>query len=323
MAESARGGATGATGAAPAAGAAGAAAEAAAALLPDRIAFLGLGLIGGSIALALRGAGYRGTIAAWTPQGRGPTEALDRGIIDAAAPDAEATLAGAGLVILAGPPLAIVESARWLGGSLGEAPAPGATVTDVGSTKARIVTAANEAGLVFVGGHPMAGRETTGIESATAELFLDRPWVIVPGSRAAATDIERVEALATATGARPIHLASEEHDAAVASISHLPLVLAAALVQAVALEPAGAPSWPLARSLAASGWRDTTRLARGDPEMGAGILATNGDAVAARLRTLRGVIDRWIATLEAGDEHGRALRDELELARLAIRAEPR
>jgi prephenate dehydrogenase len=294
---------------------------AAAARLPDRIGFVGLGLIGGSVALALRDAGYEGRLVAWTPMGRGPTEALRRGIVDEAAITAGAAIEDAGLVVLAGPPLAIIESIGELADSLRSALAADATITDVGSTKGRIVAAAERANLPFVGGHPMAGRETTGVEAADAALFLDRPWVVVPSASAAAAATELVESLATATGARPIRLSAEEHDEVVAAISHLPLVIAAALVEAVALGNAGAESWPRARQLAASGWRDMTRLARGDVEMGAGILATNSAAVAARLRAMRTVLDGWIAELEGGGADPRALRDRLEAARAVLTPE--
>ena len=110
-----------------------------------------------------------------------------------------------------------------------------------------------------------------------------------------------MESLAIACEARPVRLGAAEHDAAVAAISHLPLVLAAALVEAVS-GPADGPEradWPLARSLAASGWRDMTRLAEGDPEMAAGILATNGGPIVERLRAVRAVIDSWLAATDS------------------------
>jgi prephenate dehydrogenase len=115
-----------------------------------------------------------------------------------------------------------------------------------------------------------------------------------------------VEALARAVGARPVTLGGAEHDGLVAAISHLPLVAAAALVEAVtgsagpaaAADAGWAEDWPAARRLAASGWRDATRLARGDPAMGAGILATNAGPVLARLKAYRHVLDTWIAELE-------------------------
>jgi prephenate dehydrogenase len=288
------------------------------AALPNRIAFLGLGLIGGSIALALREAGYAGTLAAWTPRGTGPAEALRRGIIDETADAPEPVVEGAGLVILAGPPLAIVEHLQSEAGWR-RALDDGASVTDVGSTKARIVEAADAAGLHFVGGHPMAGRESTGVEAATADLFVDRPWVVVPGTHARPRDLAAVQALATATGARPRRMAAGEHDVAVAAISHMPLVVAAALVESVA-GGGDAEGWATARELAANGWRDMTRLSKGDSEMGAGILATNAAAVAVRLRAMRDTLDAWIEQLE-GDPAGAgpaALRRRLDAARAAL-----
>src|SRR5690348_4703793 len=113
------------------------AARAAAAALPARIAFLGFGLIGGSIAASLRAAGARAQLVAWTPTGTGPAEGVGRGFLDAAPASAPAALAGAGLVILAGPPLAIVGLTEALGGTLAASLAHDATVTDVGSTKGR------------------------------------------------------------------------------------------------------------------------------------------------------------------------------------------
>lgn len=283
--------------------------------LPDRIAFLGLGLIGGSIALALRAAGSRARLVAWTPSLAGPEDALRAGAIDEVAVVPEAAIVDAGLVILAGPPLdvvAILEAAGEAGpwASL----APGAVVTDVASTKALASGAAAAAGVPFVGGHPMAGRETSGFAAATPDLFVDRPWVIVEGPSSPDGAADLVKALAAAVGARPVRMEAEAHDAAVAAISHLPLVAAAALVEAVSGDPT---TWGAAGPLAASGWRDMTRLARGDVDMGAGILATNRAAIADQLRVYRAAIDGWITALESDADPG-DLRTRLAAARAAL-----
>src|SRR5262245_61581071 len=223
---------------------------AATARLPARIAFLGFGLIGGSIAAALRTAGSVASLSAWTPDGHGPAEGKRRGLIDAAARSADEAVDGAGLVILAGPPLAVTRALADRATGLWTRLAEDATVTDVASTKGRIVELAEATGLHFVGGHPMAGREVSGVSGATAALFIDRPWVLVPTAAAREVDVDRVAALAGAVGARPIRMTAAEHDAAVASISHLPLVAAAALVEAVALAHESSEEWPLARALA-------------------------------------------------------------------------
>ncbi len=295
--------------------------EAAAATLPDRIAFLGFGLIGGSIAMALRDAGYTGSLVAWTPNGRGPADAERRGILVEAPPSAESAIDGSGLIVLAGPPLSILNLLGSLAGAWRARLAPDATITDVGSTKGLIVENAGAYGLSFVGGHPMAGRETSGVAAAVADLFVDRPWVVVPADSANPGDVDRVDALAVAVGARPVRIGAADHDAAAAAISHLPLVLSAALVESVASRPEAAHSWPLARTLAASGWRDMSRLARGDPEMGADILATNAGAVAERLRVLRTVLDDWLDRLDPGmqgDGDSVWLQVQLEQARAAL-----
>jgi prephenate dehydrogenase len=293
---------------------------AAAARLPSRIAFLGFGLIAGSIAAALRDAGSVAELRAWTPAGRGPDLGLRRGLVSRAARSPEEALDGADLVVLAGPPLSITAMLADGAAELAARVGKDTTVTDVASTKGRIVELAEGANLHFVGGHPMAGREVNGVGGAKPTLFVDRPWVLVPTPRAREIDVDRVAALAAAVGARPIRMTAAEHDGAVAAISHLPLVAAAALVEAVALSDGGADDWPLGRALAATGWSDMTRLARGDPEMGAGILATNRAAVVARLRAYRDAIDAWITRLETDADPGLAagLRARLERARDAL-----
>jgi len=288
-----------------------------------RTALLGFGLIGGSIARALRERGATAShdahISAWTPSGDGPAAAMRDGVIDVAAASPEAAIADADLVILAGPAPVCLTQLDDLAGAWRGVPAQGAVITDVASTKTAIVLRATALGLRFVGGHPMAGRETSGYGASSADLFVDRPWVIVPSSDAAA--VERVEALATATGARPRRMTAAIHDEAVAAVSHLPLVVAAALAEAVAGgESAGSADLAIAAGLASSGWRDMTRLARGDVAMGAGILTTNGPAIASRVRDLIGVLDAWLVELERPGgpddsevaERLRAARERLE-----------
>lgn len=284
-----------------------------------RVALLGFGLIGGSIARSLRRGAGDWTIAAWSPSGGGPAQARRENVVDEASLTPADAVRGADLIVLAGPPLTCLEQIDALAtGALARVLGPDAVVTDVASTKEAIVGRADAAGLRFVGGHPMAGRELTGYAASEAGLFDDRPWVVVPGAHAQSGDRERVEALATAAGARPIEMAAAEHDAAVAAISHLPLVVAAALVEAVAGGGTGRgrSDWPTAGRLAAGGWEGMTRLARGDAEMGAGIVATNGPAIAGRLRDLRDVLDSWLAELERdGGPDAAAVATRLSAAR--------
>ena len=282
-----------------------------------RIAFLGLGLIGGSIARALAadatrdeplGDGTAWELTAWTPDGHGPRAALAAGVIGLAATTIAEAVEGADLVVLAAPPLACMDLLDALAGR-GRL-APGAFVTDVASTKTEIADRAAALDIPFVGGHPMAGLEKTGFDAADAGLFIGRPWVITepvfaasPRVSASREGVEVVARLARACGANPIFMTPADHDAAVAGISHLPLIVAAALVEAV-VGPAGGADrvdWPAAQALSATGWASVTRLARGDVAMATGIAATNGAAIANRLRDLEAVITAWRSDLETGD----------------------
>jgi prephenate dehydrogenase len=280
-----------------------------------RIALLGLGLIGGSIARAISGRGVGGpaasapwSVAAWTPDGRAPAAALADGALDVAAASIRDALKGADLVILAAPPLACLDLLELVAADravLG----PASLVTDVASTKAAIVDRATELALPFVGGHPMAGLTERGFGAADPDLFHGRPWVISVGPTSPEDGYERIAAFARACGAEPVAMSAEEHDRAVAGISHLPLVVAAALVETVAAG-AGAGDWPAARGLAAGGWASATRLARGDVAMATGIAITNGPVLAERIGALESTLAAWRRAIEAGDEDALAARFE-------------
>jgi prephenate dehydrogenase len=287
-----------------------------------RVGFLGFGLIAGSIARAIRQNpttdGW--TLAAWSPRGDGPDRAAGEGVLDIAAVSAPAAVAGADLIVLGAPATACLELLDALAGPWRSELDPAAVVTDVASTKAAIVERADEHGLRFVGGHPMAGLESTGYGAARADLFAGRPWVIVPGADASSADIDRVRELATVCSGQVVYLDAVEHDRAVAAISHLPLIVAAALVEAVAGTPDEERAvWPLAERLAAGGWASSTRVARGDPAMGAAIAVTNAPVLASRIRDLQGVLDGWLAELERADgPDERALADRLATARTML-----
>jgi prephenate dehydrogenase len=272
------------------------------------LALLGLGQIGGSVARAALASGSVNRVTAWTPAGRGPAAAIGDGIRSTAS--AAEAIANADLIILAAPPLACLALLEELAGPLREQLAQGAVITDVASTKTAIVGRARQLGLRFVGGHPMAGRESSGYESGDPALLRDRPWIVVPADPADLEAIERVERLAEACGARPVRMTAEAHDAATALISHAPLVVSAALVEAAGHRP----EWPAAEQIAATGWAGMTRLARGDPAMGAGILATNAGPTADALRAIRDAIDEWIDALD-GAPTGETLAHRLSQAR--------
>jgi len=282
-----------------------------------RVAIIGLGLMGGSLGLALRmGVGARGrlarVVAGYDAAPEVAAQALARGALDLTCASAAEAAQGADLVVVATPTLAAEAVLRAVTPSL----APDVVVTDLCSVKAPVVAAAQEAPLAqrFVGGHPMAGLERAGIEAATADLYRGARWALTPTSATAAEALARVRTLVAALGAEPLELDAATHDAAVAGISHLPLTIAVALTQTLA----GADDWPAMALLAAGGFRDATRVAAGDPQMGRDILLANREALLARLDgftaalgALRDLIARGDATrIEA------ALR-EAQVARLA------
>ena len=267
-----------------------------------RVSLIGFGLIGGSIARALHERPEPGLwhVTAWSRSPEPVEKALADGAVDVAAKTLEEALPGAEIVILAAPPLTCLELVDLLGGPLRDSLSDDCTVTDVASAKARIVARADGHRLPFIGGHPMAGRELSGYGAALPDLFVKRPWVTVLGQNARLCDGERIGELIDACGALQVPMDAVAHDSAVAAISHMPLVVSAAMVEAVAGGP-GQPEhedWRAAEVLAATGWAGMTRLARGEPGMGAGIAATNSAALAGRLRDVRAAIDSWLVELE-------------------------
>ena len=267
-----------------------------------RVSIVGFGLIGGSIARALHERADAGQwhVTAWSRNPAPIRKAMADGVVDVVAETFEDSLRGADLIILAAPPLTCLSLVDELGGPLRGALSEDSTVTDVASAKARIVERADAVKLPFIGGHPMAGRELSGYAAALPDLFVGRPWVTVLGQYARLCDGERIGELIEACGALQITMRAAAHDSAVAAISHMPLVISAAMVEAVAggLGESERADWHAAEALAATGWAGMTRLARGEPGMGAGIAATNAAALAGRLRDVRAVIDSWLAELE-------------------------
>jgi prephenate dehydrogenase len=237
----------------------------------SRVGIVGLGLIGGSVALASR-AGWPGSrLVAIDPSGSAD-EALRRGVVDETARSlSEAPPAD--LVLLAAPlatTMAMLPDVRRA--------APDAIVMDVGSTKRRIMAAAAAARLsCFIGGHPMAGSERSGLDQARADLFRGRPWLLIAG-HAPEPACRRAEQFVEGLGARPRWMEAEAHDRAVAYLSHLPQVIAVALMHAAA-EGAGDHGFA-ARGRA---FEEMTRLASSPAGMWREVLADNADFVSEAL----------------------------------------
>jgi len=228
------------------------------------VSIVGVGLIGGSFALALRKAGFSGRIIGVSSPAT-VAKALARGVIDEALPLSEAARA-ADIVYLAQPIHKILETIEVLDQHL----QPGALVTDAGSTKSAICTLASKRIQLgrFVGGHPMAGKESRGVEGAEADLFRGRPYVLVSRDAVLEEWIERI-------GARAVFLGAAEHDRLVAIASHLPQVVSVALASLIGENDAAKVAGP--------GALDMTRLAMSSYDIWRDILATNAESIDAAL----------------------------------------
>jgi prephenate dehydrogenase len=255
------------------------------------ITIVGVGLLGGSIGLAARRRGLARHIIGVGHQQRSLDVARERGAIDVGTMDLQAAVKDAGLVIVCTPVDLIVQQVQTAAACC---PA-GAIFTDVGSTKAAIVRGLDgqlPPGKFFVGSHPLAGSEKRGVEFADANLFDDRVTVVTPVQ---ATDRGSAAAVAgfwEALGSRVCWMTPEEHDRALALTSHLPHLVASALA---GLLPENL------FDLAATGFRDTTRIAAGDPSVWTGIFQQNRDAVIEALGWLTGRMRDFERALQADD----------------------
>ncbi|MDQ3986597.1 MAG: prephenate dehydrogenase/arogenate dehydrogenase family protein [Actinomycetota bacterium] len=236
-----------------------------------RTAIIGTGLIGGSIGLGLV-RGSEAEVIGYDVDPGALTGALQVGAINRAASNIAAAAAEADLVVLAVP----TERIPGLCAEVAEAAPPRAVVTDVGSAKIEVVEAGRAAlGGRFVGGHPMAGSERHGIEAAEPSLFEEAWWVLTPTEETSSTSYGEVAGLATSLGARPVAVDPFTHDALAARLSHLPQLVASALVDVASRSG----DREALLGLAGAGFRDVTRIAASNPDLWVGIIRSNTDAV--------------------------------------------
>jgi len=257
------------------------------------VAILGLGLMGGSLGLALRARGAAREVVGWARRQATLDAALACGAIDRAFADLHEAVAEADVVVLAVTVAAILPLLEQI------APAckPDAAITDVGSAKARIVREAEEiAGGRFVGGHPMAGSEQAGIAAASADLYQNAAWVLTPTPQTDLNALERIEQMARSVGAVPRRCNPTKHDQLVASLSHLPHLLAYGLAQTAGFHVED--EWV---DLAAGSFRDGTRVSKSDPVLWTEILLDNRAAVLQSLDDFDGWLARARAALLEGD----------------------
>ena len=248
----------------------------------DRVAIVGLGLIGGSVALAARET-WPGGLVIGVDDKAVLERAMLRHAIDVAADD-PVVIAEADLVVLAAP----VRTNLALLADLEEHVRGAAVVTDVGSTKQNVVEAARAlpSRLTFIGGHPLGGAPRGGIEHARPDLFRDRPWLFTPSDERSGDALERLRRFVTGFGAVPHVLAPDAHDRLLAFLSHLPQLTASVLMQVV-----GDAIGEDGLALSGRGLADTTRLASSPADIWRDICATNADEIGAALDTLIGELE--------------------------------
>jgi prephenate dehydrogenase len=260
----------------------------------ERVAVVGLGLLGGSLAAAARGRSAARRVVGIARQRETAAAALAAGIVDEAGTELEGLVVGADLLVLATPLGSMPEVLRRAAPHLAE----GCIVTDVGSVKGSLgetLAGLLPPGVVYIGAHPMAGSHRRGLDHARADLFEGAACVVAPAPGTAPAAVERVAGFFEALGARVVRRDPEAHDREVAWVSHLPHVLAFAYSHALAEAPAGAAA------VRGPGFRDFTRIAHSDPELWAEILCGNRKALAGPLARAGARLAELARAVEQGD----------------------
>jgi len=261
--------------------------------LPDSIAVFGPGLMGGSLLMALRQRAPGVKLGAWARRNDALAKLESLQLIDFGGVDAAQVAARADLIVLCLP----VDRLAEAGAAIKDAVRPEAVVTDVGSVKQPVVNALETLWPDgrFVGSHPMCGSEEAGLEAARADLYEGAACVVTPTAESRAETVASVESLWRRVGARVIEMDPADHDRAAALVSHVPHMVAALLVELVG---AGRPEF---RALCAGGFRDTTRIASGSPDLWAGIFSSNRTEVGAALGDFEERLAAARAALEKND----------------------
>jgi len=273
-----------------------------------KVAILGCGFMGGSLAAALRSGSLATSITGYDLDPAVTQRGVELDLLDASAASPAQAVQGADLVVLAAPVGSMPELMADIAGSLG----PATIVTDLGSSKAEVVQAARRllgpAFARFVPAHPIAGGERSGLEAAQPDLFQGRTVLITPESETRADAVERVEQLWRSCGATIVHMEAAQHDRVLASVSHLPHLLAFAVVAHIA----GQPDAQAKLSIAGPGFRDFTRIAASSPTLWRDIAMANRDAIGSELRGLIALLQQVDRALTAGD--ARSIEEMFERA---------
>jgi len=256
------------------------------------IGIVGCGLIGCSIAGALKSRGFSGRIVGCGRPGPNLDAALDRKLIDSGEADLAKAAEACDLIVICTPVDRIVDNVR----TAARASRAGTLITDVGSVKQSICGSLGDlpAGVTFIGSHPIAGSEKQGCRHADGDLFEQRVCVVTPSATTPRAELSRLTAFWQALGMSVVEMSPAAHDRALAQTSHVPHVVAAAL--AASLEAAN-------RSLTAGGFQDTTRIAAGDPQLWTAILLANAGEVTTSLRAVSERLSELAGAIQSQDKN--------------------
>ena len=274
----------------------------------EQLGLIGCGLMGGSFALAMKKAGLVKRVVGYSKSPSTTDRARQLGVIDVEAPSALLAVAGADIVLVAVPVAATEATLK----AIKHLVTPQMLIMDVGSTKADVVQAARRALRdqvgSFVPAHPITGREVSGVEHAEADLYSGRQVILTPTERTFTAQLQKAQDIWTALGSRVTSMSPESHDAAFAAVSHLPHLLAFAMMNGLT----GQPNGDEFLSLAGPGFRDFTRIAAGEPKMWRDIMLANREELLAQSK----VFQQALAQLEQAIANGnsQALEDMLTLA---------
>ncbi len=274
----------------------------------EQLGLIGCGLMGGSFALALKKAGLVKRVVGYSKSPSTTDRARQLGVIDVEAPSALLAVAGADIVLLA-VPVAATESTLK---AIKHLVTPQMLIMDVGSTKGDVVAAARSALRdqigSFVPAHPITGREVSGVEYADADLYSGRQVILTPIERTLTQQLRRAEETWAALGCRVQSMSPESHDAAFAAVSHLPHLLAFAMMNSITAQPEG----DAFLSLAGPGFRDFTRIAAGDPKMWRDILLANREELLTQSKLFQQALQQFEHAMKKDD--AQAVEDMITLA---------
>lgn len=266
----------------------------------SRMSIIGVGLIGGSLALAARERGLIGEVVGFGRRAKGLRSALDLGVIDRAETDLDKAVEGADLVVLA-TPVGIFED---LITSMAPSLAPGCLLTDVGSVKGALVERLERrtpAGCTFIGGHPIAGKEKSGAEASSASLFVGARCILTPSPKSDPSALKQLTALWEGIGSTVKVMDPVLHDRLLAAVSHLPHMLAYALMEALTGPPLAMEDL---LSYSGGGLRDFTRIAASSPEMWRDITLFNRDEILKAIEAFQEALEGLRRRVADGDGSG-------------------